>query len=123
LSAAVAVVGLSSALAGCATSEQDASYRDGDYTADGQYLAPSGTETIGVDLTITNDIITDVQVTPHATGGNQARFQQKFAGGIAAEIVGKDIDQLAIARVAGSTLTSGGFIAAIDSIKSEAIEP
>ena len=34
--------------------------------------------------------------------------------------VGKDIDEISVSRVAGSSLTSGGFNQAIDAIKSEA---
>jgi hypothetical protein len=35
-------------------------------------------------------------------------------------VVGQDIDQISVSRVAGSSLTSGGFNQAIDTIKSEA---
>jgi hypothetical protein len=65
--------------------------------------------------------VTDVVVTPHATEGNQALFQGKFASGIAAEVEGKDIDTLTISRVGGSSLTSGGFNQALDTIKAEAL--
>ena len=112
-------VGLLGALGGCAAAD-DRSYRDGDYAADGSYSAPSGTETISVDLTLENDIVMSVTVTPHATEGNQEQFQNQFAGGIAAEVLGKDIDDLVVARVAGSSLTSSGFNDALEEIKAEA---
>ena len=96
--------GLVGVLSGCAATTSDASYRDGDYAADGSYSAPSGTETITVDLTLENDIVMSVTVTPHATEGNQRKFQNQFADGIAAEVLGKDIDELSVARVAGSSL-------------------
>ncbi len=114
-------VGLLGVLSGCAA-PADHSYRDGDYTADGSYSAPSGTETISVDLRLENDIVMGVTVTPHATEGNQRKFQNQFADGIAAEVLGKDIDELSIARVAGSSLTSGGFNDALDEIKTQAAE-
>jgi hypothetical protein len=107
-------------LSGCAATSSDQSYHDGDYTADGSYSAPSGTETITVDLTLENDIVMAVTVTPHATEGTQKKFQSQFAGGIAEEVLGRDIDELAISRVAGSSLTSGGFNDAIEAIKAEA---
>jgi hypothetical protein len=57
-------------------------------------------------------------------GDPQAResqdYQSQFIGGIADAVVGKDIDQISVSRVAGSSLTSGGFNDAIETIKSEA---
>jgi uncharacterized protein with FMN-binding domain len=123
----LALVGLAGAaagsLAGCgAAASGDASYTDGSYTADGSYLAPSGTETITLELTIANDVVTDVTVTPHATDPRATEFQSQFAAGISDEIVGTDIDQLSVSRVAGSSLTSQGFNEALAQIKSEAVQ-
>ncbi|KQP27893.1 hypothetical protein ASF38_03500 [Aeromicrobium sp. Leaf272] len=58
-------------------------------------------------------------VTPKASGTSK-QYQEKFAGGIADEIVGKNIDDIDVSKVAGSSLTSGGFNEAVDQIKSEA---
>ncbi|WP_447589312.1 hypothetical protein [Microbacterium lacticum] len=41
-------------------------------------------------------------------------------GGIAGEVVGKDIDDVSVSRVAGSSLTSGGFNDALETIKADA---
>jgi uncharacterized protein with FMN-binding domain len=116
----IGAVGLVGALSGCAATTSDHSYRDGDYTADGSYSAPSGTETISVDLSLEDDVVIFVEVTPHATEGNQKKFQNQFAEGIAAEVLGKDLDELTISRVAGSSLTSSGFNEALEAIKDEA---
>ena len=116
----IGAVGLVGALSGCAATTSDHSYRDGDYTADGSYSAPSGTETISVDLSLEDDVVIFVEVTPHATEGNQKKFQNQFAEGIAAEVLGKDVDELTISRVAGSSLTSSGFNEALEAIKDEA---
>lgn len=122
------------ALAGCAATTADgggdgsaggdtsATYADGTYTATGTYTAPSGKEEVGVELTLEGDTVTAVTVTPTATDRQAAGFQQQFADGIAAEVVGKDIDSLNVSRVAGSSLTSGGFNSAVDTIKAEAVE-
>ena len=116
----IGAVGLVGVLAGCAATSSDHSYRDGDYTADGTYSAPSGTETISVELSLEDDVVVFVEVTPHATDGNQKKFQNQFAEGIVAEVVGKDIDELSVTRVAGSSLTSSGFNGALEAIKAEA---
>lgn len=121
-------LGMTTALAGCTAatagggdSGSTAEYADGTYTADGDYTAPSGQESITVELTIADDIVTDVVVTPHAESGNQAQFQAQFASGIAAIIEGQDIDSLEVSRVGGSSLTSAGFNAALATIKAEAL--
>ncbi len=124
-------LGVASALAGCTTATADggtgsdvdtsAEYADGTYTADGGYTAPSGPESITVEITLVDDLVTDVVVTPHATEGNQAAFQGQFSSGISAEVKGKDIDALAVSRVGGSSLTSGGFNEAVDAIKADAL--
>ena len=121
-------LGLMGALAACAptsgapTGNTDASYTDGTYTADGSYQAPSGTESITVEVTLADDKITDITVTPHATDPTAKGHQAEFVGGIADQVVGKDIDTLNVTRVSGSSLTSGGFKIAIEAIKEQALE-
>ena len=129
----LAGIGLATALAGCSTATStgsdsgdnsissgssdtsSANYKDGTYTADGSYHAPSGTESI------------TVEAHPRRRQGHRRHrhrrtrptrppraTRREFVGGIAAEVVGKDIDTLNVSRVAGSSLTSGGFNDAID---------
>lgn len=95
-------------------------YTDGTYTEDGSYTAPSGPESITVEVTLVDDTITAVTVTPQAEGGTAASYQKKFAEGISAEVVGKSLDEVEVSRVAGSSLTSGGFNDAIEAIKADA---
>ncbi|AYF97467.1 FMN-binding protein [Protaetiibacter intestinalis] len=132
--AGIAGIGLLS-LAGCATAsdaadnssgsgstDTSASYTDGTYTAEGSYVSPAGQESITVELTLEDDIVTAVTVTPEADDPQAESFQEKFAGGIADVVVGKDIDTLDVSRVAGSSLTSGGFNQALATIKADALE-
>lgn len=95
-------------------------YKDGTYSADGTYVSPNGTETVGVQLTLASGTVTDVQITQHPSNPNTRKFQGEFAGGIAAQVVGRNIDDLNVSKVAGSSLTSGGFNQAVEKIKSEA---
>lgn len=97
-----------------------AQYKDGTYSADGNYVSPNGTETVGVQLTLAAGKVTDVQITQHPSNPNTRKFQGEFAGGIAAQVVGRNIDELKVSKVAGSSLTSGGFNQALEKIKSEA---
>ncbi|QJU55823.1 hypothetical protein SCB71_02005 [Herbiconiux sp. KACC 21604] len=105
-----------------ATSDSSGSstYADGTYEATGSYTSPNGQEEVDVSVTLEGDVITAVTVTPEATNPNSVNYQTQFADGIAAVVVGKDIDEIEVSRVAGSSLTSGGFNKAIETIKSEA---
>jgi len=102
--------------AGSSTGE----FTDGSYTAEGSYSTPGGEESISVDLTVADGVVTDVTVTPEATGGNAARFQDEFASGIADEVVGQELAGLSVDKVSGSSLTGDGFNAALDQIRADA---
>lgn len=105
---------------GTGTTSGGSVYKDGTYSADGTYVSPNGTETVGVELAIESDTVKAVNITTHPTNPNTKKFQGEFAGGIAGQIVGKKIDELNVSKVAGSSLTSGGFNDALASIKAEA---
>ncbi|AOT05107.1 FMN-binding protein [Arthrobacter sp. U41] len=130
-SVVVGIAGLS--LAGCApqasgsqgtgsapSAAGSATYQDGTFSADGNYVSPNGNETVGVTLTLTGGAVSDVQITPHPSNPNTKKFQGEFAGGIKAQIAGKKLDEIKVSKVAGSSLTSGGFNQAVEKIKSEA---
>lgn len=103
------------------SSDVATTYTPGDYAAEGSYQTPGGQQSVEVEVTLAEDgTISAVTVTPQADGGNSEQFQTKFAGGIADEVVGTKIDDLDVSKVSGSSLTSGGFNAAIDVILDEA---
>ena len=106
--------------AGETGSSGDGSYIDGTYTAEGSYATPESVESIIVTVTLEGDAITDVEVSGDPQRSESVQYQGQFIGGIADEVVGQDIDEIAVSRVAGSSLTSGGFNQAIEAIKSEA---
>lgn len=95
-------------------------YSDGSYSATGEYRSPNGNESVSVELTLEDGIVTAVTVTPTTSSPTSQQFQTLFAGGIADEVVGESIDGLNVSRVAGSSLTSGGFNDAIEQIKADA---
>lgn len=98
-----------------------ASYTAGLYAGNGTYTSPNGRENIVVFVTLADGgVIADVTVTPDANNPTAAFYQGEFAEGIAAEVVGRHVDELDVTRVAGSSLTSGGFREALEQIRSEA---
>ncbi|MCK6067714.1 MULTISPECIES: hypothetical protein [Microbacterium] len=120
------VVGLAG-LSGCASSgaqagapSEDIAYTDGTYTAEGSYRTPETTETIEVTITLADDVITAVEVVGDPQAPQSVQYQGRFIGGISDEVVGRDIDEISVSRVAGSSLTSGGFNDALETIKAEA---
>ena len=67
-----------------------------------------------VTVTLQDDVITSVDVSGDPQKRESEEYQSRFIGGIADVVVGQDIDQISVSRVAGSSLTSGGFNQAID---------
>ena len=140
--AGVAGLSLAGTVAGCAPSAQQpaaqetqsssapssatgsgsaAEYKDGIYSADGNYTSPNGTETVGVQLTLADGTVSAVEITQHPSNPNTRKFQGEFAGGIADQVVGKSLDEIKVSKVAGSSLTSGGFNQAVETIKTQAL--
>jgi len=101
-------------------STQKSVFKDGTYSADGQYYAPSGSESIGVTLTVSKDVVTNVQIGVNAQNGTSNRYQQRFAQTVNSYVVGKKLDQIQLDAVSGASLTTGGFMNALQNIQSQA---
>lgn len=95
-------------------------YKDGTYSATGSYNSPGGLDKVGVSITLKDDIVTAAVFTPMPGDPRSADFQSKFAGGYKASVVGKNINDIKVGKVSGSSLTSIGFNAALEEIKVQA---
>ena len=102
------------------SSDTASSYKSGTYKASGSYLSPGGDESVDVEVTLDGDTITAATVTPHAATSTSTQYQGEFVANFKTLVIGKDIDEVKLSRVAGSSLTSGGFNQALDKIKLEA---
>jgi len=103
------------------TSEKSVnSYKDGTYTAQGEYLSPGGEEQVGVEATLADGVVTDVIFTPKATRPTSVKFQGQFATGYKEMVVGKNIDEVELDTVSGSSLTPKGFTDALEKVKEQA---
>ena len=124
--ATLAIMSLLPAIAGCATEDPAVAitgpYANGEYEATADYQSPNGTETIDVALTLKGDVIQEVTVTGKSVDPSPEvlRFQGEFEAGIESVVKGKNIDELDVHRVGGSSLTSSGFNEAIEQIKIKA---
>lgn len=95
-------------------------YNDGTYTVTGKYVSPAGPETINVLLTLKDDVVTDATVVAEATHEISVKKQAEFVGGYKAQVVGKNINEVNVGKVAGSSLTPKGFNDAVAQIKAKA---
>ena len=127
VAAGFAVIGT---LSGCATAAEtdtaadtpvNASYRDGRFQSDGAYESPAGNESIIVVIELKDDIVTDVEIGLYPTSATSSTYQDLFASGIGDLVIGRDLDAIDVTVVAGSSLTSFGFRAALSAIKAEAL--
>ena len=96
-------------------------YQDGEYTAKGSYIPPSNTkEEVTVSLTLSDGVVTDLEVSTSGNHPTSKRYQAEFTDGVQQEVVGKPLDEVKVDKIASSSLTSSGFNKALDEIKSEA---
>jgi uncharacterized protein with FMN-binding domain len=98
---------------------EQASYKDGTYTATGSYMSPGGQDQVTVTLTLANSIITSVSVTASGDRTSQ-HYQSKFLSGYKQYVVGMNISSVNLTHVSGSSLTPIGFDNALSQIKSQA---
>lgn len=97
-----------------------ASYTDGVYTKEGDYTSPAGQEKIDVTLTVKAGKVTEVTVTPKAENPKSIFMQGVFVENFKPMVVGKNLKDLNLGKVAGSSLTPRGFNDAVEKIKAEA---
>ncbi len=106
---------------GATTAPQtSSSYQDGTYTANGEYAYHSGKESIGVTVTLKNGKIEDVKVEEKAVSPISKKMQADFAANYKVLVVGKNIDEVKLGKVSGSSLTPIGFNTALEDIKTQA---
>jgi len=100
------------------SAEPASGYRDGEYSARGWYGGlPSHHD---VTLTIENGAVTDVEITTPAEDETSLGYQERFAAALPDAIIGRDLDELAVDRLAGSSGCSEGFMDALAKIKLDA---
>lgn len=95
-------------------------YKNGTYTQVGEYVSPGGPETVSVTLTFTDGVISDAVVTPQAVRPISKEKQADFTANFKPFVIGKNIDEVMLTKVSGSSLTPKGFNDALDKIKAEA---
>jgi uncharacterized protein with FMN-binding domain len=95
-------------------------FKDGTYTAEGDYITHVGQKHIKVTITLKNDIITTADVVNEADDPYSSRMQDSFISGYKPMVIGKDISKVHLGKVALSSLTPNGFNSALQTIEQQA---
>lgn len=89
---------------------------DGTYRGSGSYETPGGPQQIDVTVVLRDGVVTDLQVDPAARNTTSRRFQERFASEVVPRVVGRPLDEVDVDRLAGSSSTGAGFMAALDQV-------
>lgn len=103
-----------------ASTSSNSTLKDGSYKATGSYASPGGEEEITVSVTLKDGVITETSAKSGANGPEAQEYQDQFIAGYKSQVVGKNISEIHLSRVSGSSLTSQGFNDAIQQIESQA---
>ena len=110
----------SSKSVGVTVTSKESVYKDGEYKAVGKYTSPGGAETLGVTVILKGDIIESAEVETMGDRPNTMKFQGIFKDNFKSFVVGKNIDEVKLDKVSGSSLAPKGFNDALDKVKKEA---
>lgn len=102
------------------STSQNSTYKNGTYTATGAYKAPPGEEKVTVTLTLEDGVVTDSSLVKLGKHEISKKMQTNFESGYKEFVIGKNIDEIDLDVVAGSSLTPNGFENALEQIKQEA---
>ena len=95
-------------------------YKDGTYAATASYSVPRASNTISVNITIANNIVTNVTTTHKYTDSQSGMYVDSFDGAISSKVVGQSVSNLSLSRVGGASLTTVGFVQALNTVISNA---
>lgn len=102
------------------TTDTSGDYQDGTYKATGTYTSPGGNESITINVTLKDGVVTATEAESGANDPTAKQYQAEFIAGYKDQVVGKKITSIKLSRVSGSSLTSQGFNSAIQQIKQQA---
>lgn len=96
-------------------------FTNGTYTASADYNAPkNNVETVNINLTLADGVIESINTTYEANHEISKARQAAFDEAYKSQVVGKKIDEVSLSRVGGSSLTTVGFMDALETIVDEA---
>lgn len=100
--------------------DENATYEDGEYSAVGTYVSPGGLQTIDLTVTIENNVIVATSLQSEEADAESQGYINQFIGGYEVEVIGREVNEVELSRIAGSSLTSNGFNDALNDIREQA---
>lgn len=82
------------------------------------YYVKRRAETMTVLIHLEGKTVKDLQLTQVASNGESQQYQDGFATEIKTFVIGKNINEIQVTRVAGASYTSNAFMEALSKIKS-----
>jgi uncharacterized protein with FMN-binding domain len=102
------------------TSSATTSYKDGTYKTTTEYYVPHGSNSLTVNVSIKDGLITKVSTSHDYSDRESGMYVDSFDSSISSEAVGQKIDGLSLSRVGGASLTTEAFDEAISQISNKA---
>jgi uncharacterized protein with FMN-binding domain len=102
------------------TTASPSGFKDGTYKATGDYESPGGSESITISVTLANGVVSSSSAQSGANDLTAKEYQSDFIQNYKTQVVGKNIGDIKLSRVSGSSLTSQGFNNALTKIRTQA---
>ncbi len=103
-----------------ATAANTSGYKDGTYSASGNYSVPRGNNSIQVSLTVKNGVVSSVKTSHNYNDRESGMYIDSFDSRIESAVVGKSLGDISLSRVGGASLTTYGFEDALSTIANQA---
>ena len=94
-------------------------YADGTFTSVATY-GPVSEDSIDIAVTVANQQVSDVKITPHPATPVSKKYQDGFVRQIKSAVAGRPLKSLKVDKVAGASWTSDAFNKALDVVRQEA---
>ena len=84
-----------------------------------EYSVRSTPESMKVNILINGSTIADLQLSQFPGSQDSKKYQDAFAAEIESYVVGKNINEIQVSRIAGASYTTDAFMQALDKMKSQ----
>lgn len=95
-------------------------YADGNYDASSRYSTPGGTDTMDISVTLQNGSVIAVGASTSPQDAESKEYDNNFLDEFKTFVIGKNIEDVQLSRIAGASLTTGGFMDALESVADQA---
>lgn len=91
------------------------------YSANVSYNVPENNETLALTISVSNGIVSDVNIVQSKTGRKSANYQTNFEKSYKQFVIGKQLKDINLSRVGGASITTNAFMEAIKAVQKQAL--